>query len=60
MILERQLQLTPLLSGDMRVAYRLSVEGAEWVDSTDAQAQRLRTEIADMQAIADNLRSKRV
>ena len=55
MIREREVQLMPLNSGHMHVAYRLDVMGAEWVDNTEAHAQKLRTEIADMQAIADHL-----
>ena len=54
MIFERRLQLIPLETGDMRMAYRSGVNGSEWVDITDAHADKLRTEIADMQAIADH------
>ena len=55
MISARQVQLAPLVTGDMHIAYRTGVLGSEWVDVTDTHALKLRTEIADMQGIADLL-----
>jgi hypothetical protein len=56
MIHERLVQLTPLDSGDMRVAYRLEVMNAEWMDNTAAHALKLRTEVAGLQAVANHIR----
>jgi hypothetical protein len=40
----------------MHFAYRSGVTGSEWVDVTDAHENKLRAEIADMQAIAAHFR----
>ena len=48
MVAERQNQLAPLASGEKRMGRRGADTGFEWVDITEAQAQSLRNEIANL------------
>lgn len=56
MIEDRQAQLAPLESGEMKLGHRGPDTGYQWVDITEAQAQSIRNEIVSLNNTLDRVR----
>jgi hypothetical protein len=56
-IADREADLAPLEFGRMKLGHRGLDTGEQWVDITEAQAQKLRNEIANLQNVIERVRN---